>query len=83
MFDLLDPYYIGFEDEERPLSEQEEIEEMLGAWTREARAELDAMTYQQEQEARAEYEAQRGLEDDLWARCTGTANADILYDSGL
>jgi hypothetical protein len=86
MFDLLDPYHVDFEEEVRPLTEdeaQEEIEEVLSAWARETRAELDAMTHEQEQEARAEYEARRGVEDDLWARCMGTANTDILYDGGL
>lgn len=86
MFDLLDPPHVDFEEEMRPLTEeeaQEEIEEVLCAWTREARTELDATTYEQEQEARAEDEARRGVEDDLWARCMGTANTDILYDSGL
>jgi hypothetical protein len=86
MFDVLDPPHVDLEEEVRPLTEdeaQEEIEEVLGAWARETHAELDAMTYTQEQEARAEYEARRGVEEDLWARCMGTANADILYDSGL
>lgn len=69
----LDPYYVDFDDDNRA---SEDVEEVLCDMAREANADSDAATRAQEEEARAEDEARRGIEEDLWDRCVGNANAD-------
>lgn len=86
MFDLLDPYFVDFDDDTRH-DDGDTVDEVLDAWAQESQANLEALCEESEREAqeqaRAEYEARWAIEDDLWERCSGTANADILYSSGI
>jgi len=68
----LDPYFVDFDDDRAP----DDVEEVLCDMAREANEDADAFTRAQEDEARAEDEARRGIEEDLWDRCVGNANAD-------